>query len=152
MPDDSFDPLATGKVFIGAKNKAKDSSAAEAMDDAGPSSVNGIAVGQLRSIVERIERLEEEKKAIADDIKDVYGEAKGNGFDTKALRQIIRLRKQDAGEREEQEAILDLYKSALGMGGAELIPRDPQERAEQALAAADERIRKRRQKQAEAAT
>ena len=77
--------------------------------------VQGIAAGQLRSIVERIERLEEEKKAIADDIKDVYGEAKGNGYDTKVLRTIIRLRKQDANEREEQDAILDLYKQALGM-------------------------------------
>jgi uncharacterized protein (UPF0335 family) len=77
--------------------------------------VQGIAASQLKSIVERIERLEEEKKAIADDIKDVYGEAKGNGYDTKALRAIIRLRKQDANEREEQDAILDLYKAALGM-------------------------------------
>ncbi|MBB3931997.1 uncharacterized protein (UPF0335 family) [Kaistia hirudinis] len=77
--------------------------------------VQGIAAAQLKSIVERIERLEEEKKAIADDIKDVYGEAKANGFDTKVLRTIIRLRKQDASEREEQDAILDLYKAALGM-------------------------------------
>jgi len=77
--------------------------------------VQGIAAAQLLSIVERIERLEEEKKAIADDIKDVYGEAKGNGYDTKVLRTIIRLRKQDANEREEQDAILDLYKQALGM-------------------------------------
>lgn len=77
--------------------------------------VQGIAAAQLKSIVERIERLEEEKKAIADDIKDVYAEAKANGFDTKVLRTIIRLRKQDAAEREEQEAILDLYKAALGI-------------------------------------
>lgn len=77
--------------------------------------VQGIAAAQLKSIVERIERLEEEKKAIADDIKDVYAEAKANGFDTKILRAIIRLRKQDPAEREEQEAILDLYKAALGI-------------------------------------
>ena len=77
--------------------------------------VQGVAAAQLRSIVERIERLEEEKKAIADDIKDVYGEAKANGYDTKALRKIVALRKQDANEREEQEAILELYKNALGM-------------------------------------
>lgn len=77
--------------------------------------IQGIAADQLRSIVERIERLEEEKKAIADDIKDVYGEAKGNGYDTKVLRAIIALRRQDAGEREEEDAILDLYKHALGM-------------------------------------
>ena len=77
--------------------------------------VQGIAAGQLKSIVERIERLEEEKKAIADDIKDVYGEAKGNGFDVKALRTIIRMRKQDADERQEQETILETYMQALGM-------------------------------------
>ncbi len=77
--------------------------------------VAGIAAAQLKSIVERIERLEEEKKAIADDIKDVYGEAKGNGYDTKVLRSIIALRKRDASEREEADAILDLYKQALGM-------------------------------------
>jgi uncharacterized protein (UPF0335 family) len=76
-----------------------------------------IARDQLRSIVERIERLEEEKQALADDIKEVYAEAKGNGFDTKTLRTVIRLRKQDSAERQEQEALLDLYLSALGMGG-----------------------------------
>ncbi|MGD9738782.1 MAG: DUF2312 domain-containing protein [Bauldia sp.] len=75
----------------------------------------GIAATQLKSIVERIERLEEEKKAIADDIKDVYAEAKANGFDTKTLRTVVRLRKQDRAEREEQEALLDLYLHALGM-------------------------------------
>jgi uncharacterized protein (UPF0335 family) len=75
----------------------------------------GVAAEQLRSFVERIERLEEEKKSIADDVKDVYAEAKATGFDTKVLRQIIRLRKQDAAERQEQEALLDLYMHALGM-------------------------------------
>ena len=73
---------------------------------------------QLRSIIERIERLEEEKKTIADDIRDVYAEAKGNGYDVKALRTIVRLRKQDANERAEQEAILDTYLNALGMAVA----------------------------------
>lgn len=71
--------------------------------------------GQLKSIVERIERLEEDKKTIADDIRDVYAEAKGNGFDVKALRTIVRLRKQDAQKRAEQEAILETYMHALGM-------------------------------------
>jgi uncharacterized protein (UPF0335 family) len=70
---------------------------------------------QLKAIVERIERLEEEKKALSDDIRDVYAEAKGNGFDTKALRAVIRLRKQDKDERAEMEAILDTYLMALGM-------------------------------------
>lgn len=74
-----------------------------------------VAAGQLRAIIERIERLEEEKKSLSEDIKDVYAEAKGNGFDVKALRAIIRLRKQEPNEREEEEAMLDLYKAALGM-------------------------------------
>jgi len=69
----------------------------------------------LKAFVERVERLEEEKKAIADDIRDVYAEAKANGFDIKALRMIVRLRKQDADERREQEAILETYMHALGM-------------------------------------
>jgi uncharacterized protein (UPF0335 family) len=74
-----------------------------------------VAAGQLRAFIERIEKLEEEKKTIADDIKEVYAEAKGSGFDTKAVRVIIRLRKKDQAERQEEEAILDLYKAALGM-------------------------------------
>ena len=74
-----------------------------------------VAAGQLRALVERIERLEEEKKTISDDIKDVYAEAKGTGFDTKAIRALVRLRKQDQAERQEEETILDLYKAALGM-------------------------------------
>lgn len=73
------------------------------------------AKDQLRSIVERIERLEEEKKSLADDVRDIYAEAKGNGFDVKALRAIVRLRKQDANERAEQETILETYMLALGM-------------------------------------
>lgn len=74
-----------------------------------------IAAGQLRAFIERIERLEEEKQTIGDDIKEVYAEAKGTGFDTKAIRTIVRLRKLDAAERQEAEAILDLYMSTLGM-------------------------------------
>lgn len=73
------------------------------------------AKDQLKAFVERIERLEEEKKALSDDIRDVFAEAKGNGFDVKALRTIIRLRRQDHDERQEQEAIIDLYMQALGM-------------------------------------
>ena len=75
----------------------------------------GITGEQLKSFIERIERLEEEKKALADDIREVYAEAKGNGFDTKIMRQIIRLRKMDASDRAEQEELLDLYKNAIGM-------------------------------------
>jgi uncharacterized protein (UPF0335 family) len=73
------------------------------------------AKDQLKAIIERIERLEEEKKTISDDIRDVYAEAKGNGYDVKALRTIIRMRKQDANERAEQETILETYLQALGM-------------------------------------
>jgi uncharacterized protein (UPF0335 family) len=82
------------------------------------SDVNGVARDQLRAFVERIERLEEEKKSIADDIKDVYAEAKGTGFDTKVLRKVVSIRKQDQNERMEQEAVLDLYLHALGMAPA----------------------------------
>lgn len=71
--------------------------------------------GQLKAFVERIERLEEEKATIAEDIKEVYAEAKSSGFDTKILRQVIRLRAQDSAERQEQEALLDMYLNALGM-------------------------------------
>ena len=73
------------------------------------------AKDQLKAFIERIERLEEEKKAIADDIRDVYAEAKANGYDAKAMRTIVRLRKQDVEERKEQEAILETYMHALGM-------------------------------------
>jgi uncharacterized protein (UPF0335 family) len=73
------------------------------------------AKDQLKSIIERVERLEEEKKALSDDIRDVYAEAKANGFDVKALRTIVRLRKQEPTEREEHEAILEIYMQALGM-------------------------------------
>lgn len=75
----------------------------------------GIAVDQLKSVIGRIEKLEDEKSGLAADIKDVYAEAKGNGFDTKAIKKIISLRKLDAQEREEQETILDTYLRALGM-------------------------------------
>jgi len=75
----------------------------------------GIAGQELKQFVERIERLEEEKKAIADDIRDVYAEMKGRGFDTKAVRQIVRIRRQDHAERKEREAILDPYMQALNM-------------------------------------
>ena len=73
------------------------------------------AKDQLKALVERVERLEEEKKAIADDIRDVYGEAKVNGYDVKALRSVVRLRKIDINERKEQEAVLETYLHALGM-------------------------------------
>lgn len=80
-----------------------------------PPKTGGLAVDQLKSIIGRVEKLEEEKTAITADIRDVLAEAKGNGFDVKAIRQIIKLRKQDASEREESEHVLDTYMRALGM-------------------------------------
>ncbi len=81
----------------------------------GHNSTENVASEELRSLIERIERLEEEKGAISDDIKDVYGEAKGRGYDTKAMRTIVRMRKKDANERAEEEMVLDTYLAALGM-------------------------------------
>ncbi|MBS1182788.1 MAG: hypothetical protein H6Q99_2668 [Proteobacteria bacterium] len=78
-------------------------------------SQGGVAAGELRQFIERIERLEEEKSALQDDIKDVMAELKGRGYDVKAVRAILRLRKQDPDERQEAEAILELYMNALGM-------------------------------------
>lgn len=77
--------------------------------------VENVAAAELRQFIERIERLEEEKASISDDIKDVYGEAKGRGYDPKAMRTIVRLRKKDANERIEEETILQTYMAALGM-------------------------------------
>ncbi len=75
----------------------------------------GIAADRLRSLIERIERLEEERKALAGDIKDIFAEAKSAGFDVKVIRQIIRIRRQEPAEVEEQETLLDVYRRALGM-------------------------------------
>ena len=86
--------------------------AAAAKDD---QTAHRFAKDQLKAFVERVERLEEEKKALADDIRDVYAEAKGTGFDVKALRTVVRLRKQDPQERQEAETILETYMHALGM-------------------------------------
>lgn len=77
--------------------------------------VGGVAGEQLKSYLERIERLEEEKSALAVDIREVFAEAKGNGFDVKTMRQVLKLRKMEHAERDEQEHMLDLYKRALGM-------------------------------------
>ncbi len=74
-----------------------------------------IAADQLRLLIERIERLEEEKKGIADDVRDVYAEAKSTGFDTKTMRAIVRLRKLETHQRQEQDALLETYRAALGM-------------------------------------
>jgi uncharacterized protein (UPF0335 family) len=80
--------------------------------------VGGIAAGQLRSIIERIERLEEEKAGLAADIREIYAEAKGTGFEPKIIRQVIKLRKMERADRQEQEALLDLYMHAIEGGDA----------------------------------
>ena len=98
--------MATAAAATAATTAAKDGQAA-----------HRFAKDQLKAFVERVERLEEEKKAIADDVRDVYAEAKASGFDVKALRAVVRLRKQDVNERKEQEAILETYLHALGMLG-----------------------------------
>ena len=118
--DTEFNP---GDVEKPKKTSIKKAAAATSDKKPRPNSpdASGVARDQLRAFVERIERLEEEKQTIADDIKDVYGEAKGMGFDTKILKKAIALRKKDEQERMEEEAILDTYLHALGM-----IP-DPQE-------------------------
>jgi uncharacterized protein (UPF0335 family) len=81
----------------------------------GGGNAQGVAADRLKSFIERIERLEEEKAAIAGDVKEVYSEAKSSGFDTKIMRQIVRLRKMEPQERNEQEQLLDVYKQAVGM-------------------------------------
>ncbi len=97
-----------------ATNAATAANAAAVKDD---QPAHRFAKDHLKAFVERVERLEEEKKAIADDIRDVFAEAKANGFDIKALRTVVRMRKQDVNERKEQEAILETYLHALGMLG-----------------------------------
>jgi len=97
------------------KNTPKEPAPMFDENETGEAATTTVAAGQLRAFIERIERLEEEKKTIADDIKEVYAEMKGTGFDTKAVRTIVRMRKKDQAERHEEEAMIDLYKSALGM-------------------------------------
>ena len=86
----------------------------DASFDASPDVLNASAQGRLRTIIERIERLEEDKAAVMADMKEVFAEAKGEGYDVKILRKVIRIRKQDKAKRQEEDAILDLYMSALG--------------------------------------
>lgn len=119
-------PAKRGKVAAAEPAEAHDAETGEILDppDTGDeitSSANTIAAGQLRAFIERIERLEEEKKAIGDDIKEVYAEAKGSGFDPKTIRRIIKLRTLDEATRQEAEALLHLYMDALGMDGGSIV-------------------------------
>jgi uncharacterized protein (UPF0335 family) len=100
---------ANERIAMAARPAAKQNSSDQSMTS------DAVNAGHLRAFIERIEKLEEEKKALADDIKDVYAEAKGNGFDVKVLRKIVSIRRQDKDKRREEEEILDLYLSALGM-------------------------------------
>ncbi len=102
----STEALARAADTIGAR---------EVADAARAHGASQFAKDQLKSIIERVERMEEEKKTIADDIREIYSEAKGNGFDVKALRTIVRMRKQDPNDRQEAETILETYMQALGM-------------------------------------
>lgn len=88
-------------------------------DAPAPAGHNSVAASELRAFIERIERLEDEKATLAGDIREVFAEAKAGGFDTKVMRQIVKLRKMDPDDREEQEEILKLYKAALGMNSGE---------------------------------
>jgi uncharacterized protein (UPF0335 family) len=99
-------PFLPPQIFLARRSSIQDLTMAK----------SNFAKEQLRAFVERIERLEEEKTALAGDIREVYAEAKGNGFDTKIMRQVVRIRKLDTADREEQDALLDLYLHALGMG------------------------------------
>ena len=97
------------RTTMAARRIAKQTSADKSMKS------DAVNAGHLRSFIERVEKLEEERKALSDDIKDVYAEAKGTGFDVKILRKIVSMRRQDTDKRREEEEILDLYLAALGM-------------------------------------
>lgn len=116
---DNFDPTAVGGQPTRGDDAApvKRPRKKDAVQQSLNSGSGGVAADQLRAFIERIERMEEEKKAVADDIKEIYAEAKGTGFDTKVLRKVISIRKMDMNERLEQEAVLDTYLHALGMAG-----------------------------------
>lgn len=114
MTNKPFHPMGDANPSESKRQKKKKQEKSEMIKDP-KTDGNLIAREQLKSIVERVENLEEEKKAIGDDIKDVYGEAKSNGFDVKVLKEVIKLRKMDLAERQERDATLDLYMQALGM-------------------------------------
>jgi uncharacterized protein (UPF0335 family) len=118
MPDKNYGDGGTFTGFsLDPARLGRHAMAPQGIKGGNMSDIDMTARAQIKAIVERIERLEEEKKALADDIRDVYLEAKGNGYDTKVLRKVISLRKQDAEKRAEEEAVLDTYLAALGMLG-----------------------------------
>lgn len=110
-------PIDLGNIDSPANERAREAITGLVRDNLGADRSNSgtVAADELRLLIERIERLEEEKKAIADDIGDVYGEAKARGFDVKTMRAIVKLRKMEAHDRQEAEALLETYKAALGL-------------------------------------
>lgn len=117
VPEAARRAAAAGAAAREAGTMKQDNRQVEAFSkrETGAEVVENVAAAELRQFIERIERLEEEKAELGTDIKDVYGEAKGRGYDTKAMRTIVRLRKKDANERIEEETILQTYMAALGM-------------------------------------
>ncbi len=114
--DEAVDsPMGGIPADSGTTEYAEAVAAVAAKEDTHASGPGGATGARLRSFIERIERLEEEKKALADDIKEVFGEAKSDGFDVKIMRQILKIRKMDDADRAEQEALLETYMSAIGM-------------------------------------
>lgn len=110
------DPMTENVTTFPSETPAEASPApAATATESDAQDVGGVAGQRLKSFIERVERLEEEKKALAEDIKEVYGEAKGVGFDAKTMRKIVGLRKMEPEKRNEEEDLLDLYKSAIGM-------------------------------------
>jgi uncharacterized protein (UPF0335 family) len=113
--DDPRRPRLASEKAAGYRRSIAAGGAALAGDNRLMADVGGIAGDRLKSLIERIERLEEEKRALGEDIKEVYAEAKGTGFDPKIMRQIIRIRRRDKDDLDEEESLLDVYKRALGM-------------------------------------
>lgn len=102
-------------IETGALNRVEEDEEDTSATEGATQDVGGVAGKRLKSVIERVERLEEEKKALADDIKDIFAEAKATGFDTATIRRIIKLRKMDKEKRQEADELLELYKSAIGM-------------------------------------
>jgi uncharacterized protein (UPF0335 family) len=105
----------TSQIDSADNDAAPSAPSPSVQSESAPSSVGGITGDRLRAFIERVERLEEEKVALAEDIKEIYGEAKATGFDVKTIRKIVRLRKMDIEKRREEDELLDLYKAAIGM-------------------------------------
>ncbi len=109
------DPMTENVTQFPSETDHEEANTNSSADESSTQDVGGVAGQRLKSFIERVERLEEEKKILAEDIKEIYAEAKGVGFDTKTIRKLISLRKMEPEKRNEEEELLDLYKSAIGM-------------------------------------